>query len=106
MFKRLFSAALVFGLASTAPPAAAQQRAYCAPRALIAERLTTDFGETLEGIGLQSPRHLVEIWAAPGTGTWTIFVTRADGIACVVASGEFWQDKPAATTIDRMGVPG
>ncbi|MCA8882341.1 MAG: hypothetical protein KDA50_01080 [Rhodobacteraceae bacterium] len=96
MFKRIYSAALIFGLAATAPPAVSQSRAFCAPRTEIVQKLTQNFGETPAGSGLQSASQVVEIWASDGTGTWTIFITLANGISCVVASGSDWQALPPA----------
>ena len=90
MFKRLFTSALVFGLAATAPPVLAQ--ASCAPRDRVIERLETGFAETIAGVGLQSPESLVEIWSSEKTGSWTILTTRPDGLSCIVAHGNNWMD--------------
>ena len=84
-------------------PAEAQQ-VPCAPREIVVERLKSGYGESPAGLGIQSSGQLIEIWAAPGTGTWTVLMSRPDGNTCVVASGTDWQhlnpDKVA------MGVPG
>lgn len=107
MFKRLFSAAMVFGLASTAPPlatAAHAQAANCAPRDALVERLSQRYDENRSGAGLQNSRQMLEVWSSEETGSWTVLITRADGIACIVASGTNWVDGPP--TMARMGVPG
>lgn len=89
MFKRLISAALVFGAAALAPPADAQV-SRCLPRDALIEKLLENYGETLTGGGLQSPQQLLEIWSSDQTGTFTVFYTRPDGISCVVATGRNW----------------
>ena len=89
MFKRLISAALVFGAAALAPPADAQG-ARCLPRDALIETLQINYGEKLIGGGLQSPQQLLEVWSSDLTGSFTVFMTRPDGISCVVATGQNW----------------
>ncbi len=89
MFKRIVTAALVFGTLALAPPVQAQ--ALCAERSVITDRLESRFHETYQGGGLQSTTSLVEIWSSDETGTWTLLLSRADGTSCVIASGQNWQ---------------
>ncbi|SCZ72518.1 hypothetical protein SAMN04488118_11478 [Epibacterium ulvae] len=100
MFKRLLSTCIVFGMAATAPPAWAMN---CADRSVVIERLQSKFSETLTVGGLQNNRQassLVEIWSSGETGTFTILVTRPNGISCVVAAGtDFFEALPDTTPI-------
>ncbi len=89
MFKRIVTAALVFGTLALAPPVQAQTA--CAKRTMIIERLESRFHETYQGAGLQSTERLIEIWSSEETGTWTMLLSRADGISCIIASGQNWQ---------------
>ena len=91
MFKRLFSSALIFGAAALAPPVVAQS-ATCFPRDALIQSLKTNHGEHLTGGGLHSATQLVELWSSDQTGSFTVFVTRADGIACIVATGQNWHN--------------
>lgn len=91
MFKRLFSAALVFGAAALAPPAMAQNSA-CLSRDALVQRLEITHGEHLTGGGLQNAAHVIEVWSSEQTGSFTVFVTRADGVACIVATGQNWHN--------------
>lgn len=34
---------------------------------------------------------MVELFASDETGTWTLIVTSATGVTCMVAAGESWQ---------------
>ena len=92
MFKRLFSAALVFGAAAMAPPVAAQTAPACLPRTALVQNLQTAHGEHLTGGGLQNAANLIEVWSSDETGSFTVFVTRADGLACIVATGRNWHN--------------
>lgn len=65
--------------------------ARCADHATVVERLATGYGETRQSIGLGSNNEVVEVFASLETGTWTIAVTPAGGLTCLVASGEAFQ---------------
>ena len=109
MFKRLFSAAIIFGIASTAPPLTGVAHAQagdgaCAPRDTLAERLESRFSESRTGAGLQNSQQLLEVWSSEDTGTWTVVITRADGVSCIVAAGTNWLDIEPRMML--MGVPG
>lgn len=96
MYKRILSAGLLFGMIATGPPAEA---ASCAMREQIVEKLTSSYHESLTATGLQNAEALVEIWSSPESGTFTILVTRPNGISCVVSTGEHW------TTIKQTPTP-
>ncbi len=88
MFKRTLSGAVIFGMAAIAPPAFAQ--ATCADRTKITENLINKFGEAHIGGGLQSGTQMIEIWSSAQTGSFTILLTRPNGISCIVSSGRHW----------------
>lgn len=92
MFKRLFTAAILFGVAATAPPALAQTPS-CALRDIVVERLTQNFGELPVAGGLQNSHSIIEIWASDQTGTFTVLISRADGFSCVVSTGTGFHHK-------------
>ena len=71
-----------------AGPAAASS---CAARALVVDRLTNDFGETRQSMGLGAQGAVIEVFASEETGTWTITVTTAAGLTCMVASGQAYE---------------
>lgn len=88
MFKRIVTAAMVFGMAALAPPSNAQTA--CAKRSEIVHMLENAFAEKLSALGLRSELQLMEIWSSDAKGTWTILLTKADGTSCIVASGTDW----------------
>ncbi len=87
MFKRLMTAGLLFGMLAAAPPAHA---ANCALRADVVERLESKYSEALTAGGLQGNKNIqtmVEVWASEKTGTFTVILTNAQGVSCIVATG-------------------
>ncbi len=91
MYKRVLTAALVFGMRAAAPPVAQAQLA-CGERTAMVEQLSRTYGEARKGAGLAGQTALFEIWASDATGSWTILKTTPNGMACVVAAGENWRD--------------
>ncbi len=89
---RLTSAAAAIAL--IAWPAPAQPG--CAPRAVVIAKLGQGYGETRRGLGLVSSGAIFELWASALTGSWTILRTTPDGLTCVMAVGDGWQDDPPA----------
>ncbi len=83
-------------LLACTPHAEAAESGACAARGEVVAKLEQRFGETLRSAGLQRKDGLVEVFASEKTGTWTILVTRPDGLSCLLAAGELWEDEPAA----------
>lgn len=74
------------------PPTEAQANANCAPRAVVVDRLASEYGETRQSIGLGANNQVVEVFASTTTGTWTIVVSTAAGASCVVAAGQGFEN--------------
>ena len=64
-------------------PALAQS---CFPRAALVESLATRFHELPRLRAMTSTGPLVEMMVAP-SGSWTLFLTRPDGLSCPIAEG-------------------
>lgn len=86
--KTLTIAAAVLAIAAT--QAASQQR-NCAPRDVVLEHLADRFGETRRSVGLAAENRVVESFANAESGSWTITVTLANGMTCLLASGMAWE---------------
>jgi len=67
---------------------------------LLAERA----GESLTAFGLRSPEILLEVWTSPDSGSWTLLLSRADGVSCVLATGTDWQTRTPPPVM--MGLDG
>lgn len=85
--------ALILLLLTAVPAAATSPIAeiICAPRAEMIQRLQVEYGAARQGIGLDGPERMMEIWAAERSGDWTLVLTYADGKSCIVAMGEDWE---------------
>lgn len=73
-----------------AAPAIAEN---CAKRDLIVQRLGAQYSEQLTAGGLQTDettQSVVEVWASPETGTFTVMMTNPNGISCIMATGTDW----------------
>lgn len=87
----LTTAAALF-VAMTTTPATAQAARNCGPRDPVVQRLAERYGETRQSIGIGSNNAVVEVYASTETGSWTILVTTAAGVTCLVASGQAFEE--------------
>lgn len=85
----MLSAGILLGAATLAE---AQQMRHCAPRDKVVDRLATKYGETRQSMGLGSNNAVMEVFASPESGSWTITVTMTNGITCLVASGQAFEE--------------
>jgi hypothetical protein len=92
--------ALALVLASLSAPAMAQGAA-CAPRDVVVKRLADAYGETRKSMGLGSQGAVIEVFASDTSGSWTITVTGTNGVTCLIAAGQAFED-----VADALPVPG
>jgi hypothetical protein len=62
----------------------------CGPRADLVKVLTDKYHEIPVAIGMVDDRHIMETFSSP-EGSWSMFMTNADGLACMIAAGKEWQ---------------
>jgi len=74
-------------LTTSAATAFAGNDRVCAPHETVSYRLNQSFGETRQLVGYTKFNHAVEVFASAKTGTWTMTVTKAGGLTCLVSSG-------------------
>ncbi len=87
-FAAVLAAVSLFGTAGVASAATP-----CGSRDAIAKSLTTKFKEARRAMGVVNARSVMEIFMSP-QGTWTVLVTDTTGTACVIATGQDWQEVP------------
>jgi len=63
----------------------------CGARSDILKSLAEKFHESPVALGVDSNGVLVEVLASDSGATWTILLSRPDGLSCMVATGEEWQ---------------
>ena len=91
MKQMMISAAVIGSILSASAPAAAQGR-NCEPRDIVVERLASKYGESRQSMGLGANNAVIEVFASDASGTWTITVTSASGLTCLVASGQAYEE--------------
>ncbi|HEX9647632.1 MAG TPA: hypothetical protein VGB88_09045 [Alphaproteobacteria bacterium] len=74
--------------------AIAQAMGPCLPHAEAVAKLGTEYGERQVGIGLGSRGSSVAELYVAESGTWTILITRTNGLSCIAASGDNWSSSP------------
>jgi hypothetical protein len=87
-FAAVLAAAALFssvGDASAATP--------CGSHDAVAKTLTTKFKEARRIMGVVNAKAVMEIFMSP-QGTWTVVVTDTRGMACIIATGQDWQEVP------------
>lgn len=91
----LFALSLGLGgalLAATAAPAqSSSQSRTCAQHSIVVDRLAAAYGESRQSIGIGANNIVVEVFASAITGSWTITMTAAGGLTCLVASGQAYE---------------
>jgi hypothetical protein len=66
----------------------------CGTRARVLEHLQGSYGERRQAAGLAGEAQMVEVFASDDTGTWTILVTSASGVTCMIAAGAAFEIVP------------
>lgn len=79
---------LAFSLAAGAAQA---QTGNCADHEAMVRHLAEGWGESRQSIALDASNAVVELFASPETGTWTLTVTRPGGPTCMIASGHAFE---------------
>ncbi len=84
---------LPWGISSVTIPSAEAADVVCVDRVKFIEQLKLRYGERPVSRGINFNGVLVEVFASQ-EGHFTILATRPDGVSCLIASGENWQDTP------------
>lgn len=74
-----------------ATPASAQSQRSCGPRDIVVTQLAEKYKETRQSVGIGSNNSMVEMFASDDTGSWTIVVTMPNGLSCLIASGQSFE---------------
>jgi len=93
---KLFALVMVATLALIVSADRALSQMVCGLREHIVADLEKKYGETRHSMGFQRGRGVVEIFASVETGSWTILLSRPDGVSCLMAAGEAFQQDEIA----------
>jgi hypothetical protein len=70
----------------------------CSARNDILAKLANAYHEQPASVALTSDGHLLEVLKSDNAKTWSILLTAPNGVSCLVAAGESWQDKDQDNT--------
>lgn len=88
--KTLITAAAITMIATTATA-----QSICGPREKILEVAKEKYNEDPVSAGVAVNGQLVELLLDREDGSWTIIVSRGDGVSCVATTGEAWMEVDA-----------
>ncbi len=71
----------------------AQAQTMCGERRAVVANLEQTYSEAPVSIGLASNGAVIEVLASP-SGSFTIVLTQPNGLSCVMAAGENWENLP------------
>ena len=97
-----FAFAAIASCVATASLSANAQQQRCTKRPDIIRHLAMKFSETPVAIGVSGDGGVMEVLSSDTGGSWTIIITKRDGISCVIAAGENWE---RIETVAKLG-PG
>ncbi|SLN77043.1 hypothetical protein [Oceanibacterium hippocampi] len=89
----MFSKSIAVGvLAGVLVCGAAAANPMCNDRTKFLDHLSAKYEEAPVSMGLASNGTVLEVLASEKTGSWTIIITNPTGQACVIATGDSWEN--------------
>jgi hypothetical protein len=79
---------------------------YCDARTVVAATLSHDFDESPRLVRMTGEGMMMELWASELMGTWTVLHHGADGITCIVTSGQDWAEGAEADAVMDRALSG
>ena len=98
MTRRRRFAAVAAMLAAFFLPGPAQAPPVCGATEALLATLAERYGERPAGLGVTTVGQLLQLLVRPDQRSWTVLLTRPDGVSCLLAAGHDWQR--------RMETPG
>ena len=83
-------------VAATAAPAVSQARpaTVCDQRETVLDHLRSRYQEEPVALGVANNGGLVEVLSTDNGTTWTIVITLPNGMTCLLAAGQNWENFP------------
>jgi hypothetical protein len=93
------TAALALG-AFTLLPARDAGAVECGRHENVIKLLADRYSERRTAMGIMSNKGIMELWVSEGSGTWTMLLTLPNGVSCILAAGEAFEDLPSTASLD------
>jgi len=100
MAQFLTTTLLAAGASLVAFSTTAQAQMQCSKHGEVLGKFADTYKESPVAGGLTQDGRLLQVLSSGDDGTWTIVLSKPDGITCVIMAGEAWRKlnlKPAAT---------
>ncbi len=92
-YRTVILSTLILIAGSFAHPPAALAQPVCGSHQSIAESLKQSYTETPVSMGVTSGGGIIEVFSSP-KGTWTLVITQPNGMSCLIAAGQDWEELP------------
>ncbi len=99
----LFAAATALLLGSfTTGSEPAQAQSAATQRSQIVNMLSQRFAEVPTALGIAHDGSLIEVFTSPDGSTWTMVLTRPNGMSRIMVEGQVWMDvEPEASVVEQ-----
>lgn len=87
--------------ASVSMTSTAHAQPECFPRSDLVQHLASNYHEQPAAAGLADNGSLLEVFTSKDGETWTVVISMPNGTACLVATGEQWQETSRVAHTDR-----
>ena len=71
----------------------AQAQVPCGTRGEIVKMLGSKYHERPRALGIANQANLLEVYTST-SGSWTILLTKPQGVSCIIGTGQSWEDVP------------
>ena len=82
---------LIIGSSLFAPAASAQP--VCGTHSAVSDNLKKSYAEVPIFMGVTIGGGVIEVYASPEV-TWTLVITQPNGVSCLIAAGQDWEESP------------
>lgn len=82
---------LIIGSSLFAPAASAQP--VCGTHSAVSNNLKKSYAEVPVSMGVTIGGGVIEVYASPKV-TWTLVITQPNGVSCLIAAGQDWEELP------------
>lgn len=83
-------------VSSSPLPLSAAEPASCAARERVLSHLQQTYREEPASMGLANNGGVIEVLRSQDRASFTIIITMPNGMSCMIAAGESWEDLPKA----------
>lgn len=91
--RKLKSFIITIALTAAFATSAAAATKVCGKHAKLTDFLKKKYSENPVSFGISSSgKSVMEVYTSP-SGTWTVLITTAQGVSCIMAAGHSWQER-------------